>query len=320
MKVSIILPSYNRAYIVADALQSALTQTWQDFEVILVDDGSVDNTVEVVANFQSEKLRYIRHDKNQGLSAALNTGIAAAEGELIALLDSDDVWKTDKLERQVAFLAKHPEIDAAFCDIELVDRLSVTPSLMSLMKSFPRILHRGQPADEYAISAQQMYLCLLEEVPIKPTTFVVRKSVFEKVGMFDQAWVSGMDWEFFLRLSRSSAFGYIDLPLATQRRTEDATHLRYREQDKLFLLKLFTREKATLPRNSEAWRAVSRGISAHYSNLAWYYLHAGRRWTAAVTYLRALFATREPMMLVRAASTLLPLSLREMFRGAIKTA
>ena len=99
MKVSVLIPTYNRAYIISDALDSVLKQTYRDFEIIIVDDGSSDGTRDVVEGFRSEKIRYLRHALNRGCSAAYNTGISAAEGELVAFLDSDDIWKGDYLER-----------------------------------------------------------------------------------------------------------------------------------------------------------------------------------------------------------------------------
>src|ERR1700722_7642999 len=124
MKVSVIIPTYNRGYIIRGALESALAQTYRDFEIVVLDDGSTDNTAEIVQSLRSDKTRYIRTKQNCGYSAACNGGISAANGELIGFLDSDDIWMPDKLERQVGFLTRHPKVDAVFTDVEVVGGLA----------------------------------------------------------------------------------------------------------------------------------------------------------------------------------------------------
>lgn len=101
--VSVIIPTYNRAHLVGRAIQSVLNQTYKDFELIIVDDGSTDNTEDIIKKYQKkdERIKYIRRKKNKGGSVARNTGINAAIGEYIAFLDSDDEWLTEKLERQM---------------------------------------------------------------------------------------------------------------------------------------------------------------------------------------------------------------------------
>jgi glycosyltransferase involved in cell wall biosynthesis len=98
MKVSVVLPTYNRGYIIREALASALDQSYADFEILVVDDGSTDNTREIVEDLKSQKIRYIRHDRNRGCSATYNSGIAAATGQLVAFLDSDYAWKPTYLD------------------------------------------------------------------------------------------------------------------------------------------------------------------------------------------------------------------------------
>jgi len=102
--VSVIIPTYNRAHLVGRAIRSVLNQTYQDFEIIVVDDGSTDNTEEVVKSFNDPRIRYIRHEKNRGGSAARNTGIRVARGEYIAFLDSDDEWLPMHISRKLAVM------------------------------------------------------------------------------------------------------------------------------------------------------------------------------------------------------------------------
>ena len=315
MKISVVIATYNRAYIIREALESVLAQTYRDFEILVVDDGSSDRTREIVESYKSDKIRYIRHDHNRGCSAACNTGIKEAEGAAVAFLDSDDTWMPEYLERQASLLCRHPEVGVVFCNTEIRDPSGATPFLMSLMRVFPELVRTNPKAAEHILSARQMYLCLLEEVPIKPTAAVIRREIFDRVGLFDEAWPSGTDWDLFLRISRVASFGYVDQVLAIQRRTPDATHQKFREKDKLFLLGVFLKEKAALANDGEALEGVNRGICSHYNSLAWTYLQTGRKKKALSTYYRGFTETMQPVLLRKLASAVL----RAALTGGAKT-
>lgn len=109
-KVSVIIPTYCGAIHLGEAIQSVLDQTWQDFELIIVNDASPDNTDEVMAQFEDPRIRYICHDTNRGVANARKTGVMASKGEIIAHLDQDDFFHPDKLRLHVEFLDKHPQI------------------------------------------------------------------------------------------------------------------------------------------------------------------------------------------------------------------
>jgi len=130
LKVSIIMPAYNRGYIISEALRGVSEQTFRDFELIVVDDGSTDDTAIVVEHFSDARLRYVRHEKNKGCSGAYNTGLRHAQGEFVAFLDSDDLWKPRKLEKDIDFLERHAEADAVFTDLEKQDGSRHVPSFM----------------------------------------------------------------------------------------------------------------------------------------------------------------------------------------------
>ncbi len=112
--VSVIIPCYNHAHYLSYALESVLAQTYNDWEAIVVDDGSTDNTAEVTAQFNDPRIRYI-YQNNQGLSSARNTGIYASLAGAIALLDADDVWEADYLEKMLPTLESNPEAAAVYC-------------------------------------------------------------------------------------------------------------------------------------------------------------------------------------------------------------
>jgi glycosyltransferase involved in cell wall biosynthesis len=112
-KVSIILPTYNRAYVISRAIKSVLNQTYQDFELIIIDDGSTDNTEELIGGFSTEKIRYVRRGEKRGVCAARNAGLRVAGGTYIAFQDSDDEWMPSKLERQITALETAPPSNIA---------------------------------------------------------------------------------------------------------------------------------------------------------------------------------------------------------------
>ena len=325
MKVSILIPTFNRGYILGAAIKSALGQTFRDFEIVVVDDGSTDHTADTVQELSNPLVRYIRHEKNRGCSAAYNTAISAARGEYLAFLDSDDLWMPSYLERQVSFLAKDPGVGAVFSDLEIVNGPTTIPSLISLMKSFPKLLVGLKPGEEIVIGRREMYLCLLEEVPIKPSALVLRRELCLQSGLFNESWPSGTDWDLLLRLSHLSSFGYINLPLAIQKWSPDATHRIHWEQDKIFLLGLFLEEKRKLETASdkEGLGAVNRGLLIHYSNLAYVYLYSRRRRMSISTYLKGYRETKDFSMLRGAASALLPIQSRDavkkVYRRVVRT-
>ena len=139
MKVSVVIPTYNRARVVGEAIDSALAQTHERLEVIVVDDGSTDDTAERVGRRRDRRLRYVRRE-HAGVSSARNAGIAAATGDLVSFLDSDDLWKPEKIETEVAALARHPEAGGVFSDLEKRDGATVVPSFMRRTRVFSRLL------------------------------------------------------------------------------------------------------------------------------------------------------------------------------------
>lgn len=118
--VSIIIPTYNRAALIQNSIQSILNQTYNDFELIIVDDCSSDNTKDVVSQIKDERIKYIRLPENHGACYARNTGIEKSKGDIIAFHDSDDIWHLDKLEKQIECL-KSTDADVVFCKMNAID-------------------------------------------------------------------------------------------------------------------------------------------------------------------------------------------------------
>jgi glycosyltransferase involved in cell wall biosynthesis len=190
--ISIIIPNYNNGHFVKNAIESALNQRYRDFEVIVVDDGSTDNSRDVVASF-GDRVRYIWQE-NRGLGGARNTGIRAAKGKLVGFLDADDEWLPTFLETMVALADQHPEAAIYYCSAQAMD-----VNRHELPQTF------GGPVRP----PEMMYQTLLRANFLIPSTILIRRSVVIEVGLFEQALRSMHgceDWDLWLRLAPKYTF------------------------------------------------------------------------------------------------------------------
>src|SRR5258708_23537141 len=166
-EVSVIIPTHNRRELVREAIASVCAQTYQDFELIVIDDGSTDGTCEIVHEFPD--VHYV-FQENRGVSAARNRGVALSCGRLLAFLDSDDFWQPRKLETQVAFFAVHSE--AQICQTEEL-------WLRNGGRVNPQQKHRKPSGDIFTRSLQ---LCL-----VSPSAVMMHRELFEHSGGFDES-------------------------------------------------------------------------------------------------------------------------------------
>ncbi len=309
MNVSVIIPTYNRGPVVGRALASVLAQTRGNLEALVVDDGSTDDTAARMSGVDDPRVRYVRRP-HAGVSATRNAGVALASGQLIAFLDSDDLWKPDKLAREVGFLERHPHVPAVFSDLEKHDGDLFIPSFMRDSPLFGRRLAGVSYPDGVVIPRREMYLYLLQEVFIKPSALTLRRDAFQRTGGFDERWSSSEDWEFLLRLARWARFGYIDRPLAILRLSADSLHRIDQPRGETAMLRLLAREQAALRHDAEALAAVRRGLLERVKHFAWYYDDADHRLMATRVYLRGFHITRDPRLLVRAVGVWVPWRVR----------
>ncbi|MCC7354412.1 MAG: glycosyltransferase [Anaerolineae bacterium] len=183
-KVSVITPTYNRADMLGDAIQSVLAQDLTDWELIVVDDGSRDNTREVVAGFADPRIRYI-YQENKGLPGARNTGIRNGQGQYVAFLDSDDLFSPGKLTSQAEMLDERPDLGLVAGGYWEVDKQL-------------RILRELRPWHEHPTLELHNWLLAC---PFCPTAPLVRQEWLDKVGLFDETMRYVEDWDLWLRLS-----------------------------------------------------------------------------------------------------------------------
>lgn len=199
--VSIIIPTYNRANLISEAIDSVLAQTYRNFEIIVVDDGSTDNTKEVLSKYNGQ-IKYIYQD-NKGGAEARNNGIKNAQGEYIAFLDSDDLWLPNKLEKQVKYLFDNINISLIYSDAYLSNSENVDS------KTLFDIVHPFLSNDK-----KEVLRYLFLHKPIYPSTVVTKRSCFDKVGLFNSSLRNlGEDYDMWLRIAKYFNIGYINEPL-----------------------------------------------------------------------------------------------------------
>jgi glycosyltransferase involved in cell wall biosynthesis len=198
-KVSVVVPAYNAMKYLPETLDSILQQTFSDFEVLIVNDGSSDNIGEWFEEISDSRVKLI-FQENMGLSSARNTGIRHSQGEYIAFLDSDDTWEKTKLEKQVKYLELNPGIDLIHTWMELIDEHSISTG--RIIKSFAQ---------------GNVWQQLIQQNVIACLSVVVRRHCFETVGGFDETLRSLEDWDMWIRIAKNHKFAVIPEPLVYYR-------------------------------------------------------------------------------------------------------
>jgi len=181
--VSVIIPTYNRAPKVVRAISSVLCQTFNDYEIIVVDDGSTDSTKPAIAQFD-ECITYIAHSSNLGVSAARNTGIRRSSAPFIAFLDSDDYWLPKKLAAHMEFFRTHPYAQACQTD-----------------EIWIRKGHRVNPKKKHLKPSGDIFEPSLKLCLVSPSAVMLRRSLLEEVGLFDEDLMVCEDYDLWLRIS-----------------------------------------------------------------------------------------------------------------------
>jgi len=201
--VTVIIPTYNRAHLIGRSITSVLGQTYQDFELIVIDDGSTDNTEEIARRFSDKRLRYIRRNKNSGTPAIpTNEGIRTATGKYIAIQDSDDEWLPTKLEKQMnVFKSAPPKVGVVYTDM-----WRITENGKKEYWHSPKIMPEDGIIYKDALGFR------VER--IGTVTLLLRKECFDKVGLFDVKLPMYIDTEFLIRLSKYYYFYHLQEPLA----------------------------------------------------------------------------------------------------------
>lgn len=197
--VSVIIPAYNAMTYLPETVESVLRQTFTDFEVLIIDDGSSDHIVEWVSQLVDPRVKLISQE-NQGACAARNTGIAQAQGEYIALLDADDLWEPTILEKQVRCLEDDPAVGLVHTWMAIIDQ-------------------QGRPTGRVITSNAEgeVWKQLVEKNPVPCSSVMVRRCCFDTVGVFDQSLLNIDDWDMWIRIAACYRFAVIKEPLMRYR-------------------------------------------------------------------------------------------------------
>jgi glycosyltransferase involved in cell wall biosynthesis len=263
-KVSVIIPTCDRAEYLRVAIASVLNQTFQDFELIVVDDASTNNPSELVESFHDDRIKFFRHEARKGGSAARNTGIVNSKCDYIAFLDDDDEWFPDKLARQMALLlASPPEVGCIYTGYVTVDRSTGET--------------RGQkiPQKRGDLSSD-----LLSENCLGGTSSVLlKRDCFDKVGLFDEKLPSFQDYDLWIRISRKFHFDYIREPLLRY----------YLHQQKIWRnLEALNQGMCIMFRKYGDYRTFRKYLSFQYLDLGVSYCYKGKTNAARKSYLQGI--------------------------------
>lgn len=282
--VSVIVPVYNRRALIGATLRSVMAQTYPDVEVLVVDDGSDDGTADEVTSSFGDAVRLIRLGANQGRSAARNIGWAEARGDLVAFLDSDDLWSADKLARQVPSF-EHGDVSLVHCRMSVIDvdgRPLVTESAQ-LAKAFDDADARG-----YEYGGVTETWCRLYT-----PTVVVRRRLLQTTGGFDERLAQFEDWDLYWRIAREGRVVAVPEVLVQCRRHAGNTPLRW-TQDAEPWLYVMHKHLAAL-HSSDTAPGVQRARHNLLLNLALGEYWRGDRRASRQWMLRALRVDPRPL-------------------------
>lgn len=188
-KISVIIPTFNAEKTIAGTVKSVLGQSFSDLEVLVVNDGSTDSTLDVLSHIKDQRLKILTFP-NGGVAESRNRGIQNATGQYLSFLDSDDLWKEDKLKEQLSALENHPEAAVAYSWNDYIDEDG-------------KFVHNGWHFENHGDVYEALFLCCFIE---NGSNILLRKEALDRVGGFDSALVPTEDWDFYLRLAENYHF------------------------------------------------------------------------------------------------------------------
>lgn len=193
-KVSVVIPTYNREKIITKALDSVFSQTYQDFEIVVLDDGSTDTTRETIKKY-GEKVKYF-YQENKGIAGARNSGMKKCSGDYIAFLDSDDYWKPEKLEQQIGLFQNHPEY-------------GMVASQCASIQADGSYREKNRPGKSGWILRD-----LFNKNFIRTSSAIITRACMDTVGFFDESLREGEEYDYWLRIAAAFPIGFINASLA----------------------------------------------------------------------------------------------------------
>lgn len=231
-KISVVIPVYNGEKTIRETLESVIQQTFSDLEILVINDGSQDDTLKVVQQISDPRIQVISYS-NAGLAASRNRGIALATGEYVAFIDADDLWTADKLEAQLKALESNPEAALAYSWTNFIDEAG-------------QFLQTGSHRSESGWVYEKLLTFFFLE---NGSNFLIRRSVFEQVGTFDESLKASEDWDMCLRIAAHYPFVVVPAPQVLYRQPADSmsTNVVRQEAESLKVLdKAFRQAPASL--------------------------------------------------------------------------
>ena len=289
--VSVILPTYNRASIIQKSVEAVLNQTYRTLELIIIDDGSTDETKELISKITDSRVRYIQIDENKGVANARNEGIRSSLGEIIAFADSDDIWLPGKLVSQIKILKNFPHIELLFADYLNINHITNTQDYgfrqntkgMKLLKT--RLLYK-----ECFEILEGTPEALLQSNFIATPTVLIRSNVVSKIGNFNIQLMGGEDFEFWWRASVSGIqFAYQTIPWIERNKIDDSiTAMNISFSPRLLQSLEVCVETAKKTNQSRLLPHLRRAQHRAWTALSWAHGRQGERKPALVAFKKSL--------------------------------
>ena len=283
--VSVIIPTYNRADMLVDTIEAVFAQTYRPIEVVVVDDGSTDDTREVISRRWPE-INYVWQEHHGRPSVGRNAGIRHSRGEFIALLDSDDLMLPQQLETLVRFLRDHPHIQFAFSDFFVMEHDGIQDkTFLTNHARFATTPKVTSGPGRCVLRRDEAYEALMFGNFIGTSSVMARRQIFDRVGLFDESLHNGDDLDMWFRIAREYDIGFIVEPLTACRRTPDSISSKiYIHEAKLVVAE----RQARYQMSPEARGALLRYIADIHFDIGCRESQHGCYWRATASFLRAI--------------------------------
>jgi glycosyltransferase involved in cell wall biosynthesis len=267
--ISVIIPTYNHGQFIEEAVESVLAQTYKNFEVIVVDDGSTDNTREILKKYE-RGITYI-FQNNKGVSSARNHGLSIAKGEVIAFLDSDDVWLPEKLSSQLKIMQGEHSIGLVGCGSYVMDYLGN--------------VEREWVPKHYKSQEEFLQQLSIRNILHNPSCMLVKKECFNRAGFFNECLQFGEDWDMWLRIAKHYKVDFAERPLMKFRKHGFSKSYKRVKIIESNITKII---RDNLSQDQE--RIKRKAYSLMYIDLANLCLSENRKFSSTIYALRALWS------------------------------
>lgn len=308
-RVAVIVPAYNVVAFIRQSISSILSQTFADFVLVAVNDGSTDGTGEVLRSIVDDRLIVIDQENSGGPSRPRNVGIAATDCEFVALFDADDLMNRDKLAESIRVLEACPRAAFVFSDFGVIDEqdLVLTDSLLRDYPEFQAMLASLTPDDGFVyVPPEALYRTLCSENFFGTSSVTIRRSVLDIVGGFDESLRNSDDRDMWFRLARQFGGAYIPKALHLYRDRPGSISNRGGRTNATHRIEVLQRQLKTGIKG-RARRELRLKIAENHATIGYAYRRSGRRWASVRAFLRALvMAPRLRWLLALGNSALTP--------------